>query len=120
MKTPEEMAEELKPCPLCGEKVTLEQVTDSWSVEDRYFGGTGSGTSYMHSTYNMILCTCGLQKTLSRKAYDVVDKQVQGAMAATSPAKYDPNESDKRRSFGNELREKYIRAALIVEWNNRV
>lgn len=119
-KTPEEMAEELKPCPLCGEKVTLEQVTDSWSVEDSAFGG-GSGNSYMHNTYNVITCTCFLRKTLSRKACNAIYGQVQAAMTTKSPpGQFDPCEFAEKYSMEVELYKKYKREALIAEWNNRV
>ncbi|MFN4973825.1 MAG: hypothetical protein ACK5GV_01110 [Bacteroidota bacterium] len=118
-KTPEELADELKPCPLCGKNVTLEQVTDSWSVKDSDFGG-GSGSSYMHNTYNVIQCTCSLQKTLSKKACNTIYYQVQEEIATLFSGRFDPNEFEKQLSVERELYEKYKRVALIAEWNNRV
>lgn len=119
MKTAEELTDELKPCPLCGEKVTLEQATDGWSVENSAFGG-GSGSSYMHNTYNVIACVCSLRKTLSRKACNITYGQVQEEIATLFPGRFDPSEFEKQLSVERELYEKHKRAALIAEWNNRV
>lgn len=120
MKTSEEMQEQLKPCPLCENKVTLGEVSKSWTVEDRDFGG-GSGSSYMHNTYNVITCSCSLEKTLSKKACDMIYGRVQAEVVTEfASVKFDPNKFNEQLAFERELYEKYKLEALIAEWNNRV